>query len=204
MERVCSSGCSCGAPRVSVAARGGEGDVRGGNEPMRIFGSGRGLRFVCGARCVWSSWQAPTDCVEEGLEAALEHLGEGLLGRVLVRAAEHRVLQDVGHARRVAHGRAERDAEHLMCERCAVDAAKTRSRGRVQAGARRDRDGRASARGGERARNRGRCWRPRVDAAPLNVRTWREPGSLAQAQRDTLFSSSAWAETTSAPDLLWR
>ena len=52
--------------------------------------------------------------VQEGLERSLEQFHERLAHRVLVRAAEHRVLQDVGHARGILGRRAERDAEDLV------------------------------------------------------------------------------------------
>ena len=41
--------------------------------------------------------------VEEGLERALEQLCKGLLGRVLVAATQHAVLENMRHAGRVGH-----------------------------------------------------------------------------------------------------
>lgn len=51
--------------------------------------------------------------VQESLQGPLEQVHEGLLDGVLAAAAEHRVLQDVGNARRVFRGRSERYAEYL-------------------------------------------------------------------------------------------
>mmetsp|Transcript_56405 Transcript_56405/g.155014 ORF Transcript_56405/g.155014 Transcript_56405/m.155014 type:complete len:276 (+) Transcript_56405:288-1115(+) len=52
--------------------------------------------------------------VEERLQRALEQLDERLLGRVLVRTAQHRVLENVRHASRIGDGRREDDAEDLV------------------------------------------------------------------------------------------
>ncbi len=52
--------------------------------------------------------------VQEGVERALDQLDKGLLDRVLVGAAEHRVLQDVRQPRRILGGGAEGDPEHLV------------------------------------------------------------------------------------------
>ena len=52
--------------------------------------------------------------VEEGLERALEQLHEGLLDRIFGRAAEHGMLQDVGHARGIRGRGAEAHAEALV------------------------------------------------------------------------------------------
>ena len=52
--------------------------------------------------------------VDEGVERGLDELHEGLLHGVLARAAQHAVLEDVRHARRVGHRRAEDDAEDLV------------------------------------------------------------------------------------------
>ena len=52
--------------------------------------------------------------VEKGVQRPLEQLHEGLLERILLRAAQHRVFQDVGNTGRVGRRRAERDAEDLV------------------------------------------------------------------------------------------
>ena len=52
--------------------------------------------------------------VEKGIERPLEQLDERLLHRVFAGAAQHGVLHDMGHARRIGHRRAEIDAEHLV------------------------------------------------------------------------------------------
>ena len=52
--------------------------------------------------------------IEEGVERALDELDERLLERVLARAAERRVLNDVRDARIVDRRRTERDREDLI------------------------------------------------------------------------------------------
>ena len=52
--------------------------------------------------------------VEEGVERALHQFLKGVLDRVAPRAAEHGVLEDVGHAGGIAGGGAEGDGEDLV------------------------------------------------------------------------------------------
>jgi hypothetical protein len=52
--------------------------------------------------------------VQEGLQGPLEQVHEGLLDRVLARAAQHGVFKDVRHARGIGRRRADRDAENLV------------------------------------------------------------------------------------------
>lgn len=52
--------------------------------------------------------------VEEGLERALEQLHEGFLDRIFVRAAEHGMFQDVGHAVESVGGVRKLTPKHLF------------------------------------------------------------------------------------------
>lgn len=54
------------------------------------------------------------ESVEESLKGPFEQVHERLLHRVLAAAAQHRVLEDVGHASRVFRGGSEGYPEHLM------------------------------------------------------------------------------------------
>eukprot|EP00958_Prasinococcus_capsulatus_P026167 scaffold4659_cov352-Prasinococcus_capsulatus_cf.AAC.1 len=52
--------------------------------------------------------------IQERVQGALDQLHKGLLHRVLARAAEYGVLEDVRQARGVLRRRAQHDAEHLV------------------------------------------------------------------------------------------
>mmetsp|Transcript_54400 Transcript_54400/g.140542 ORF Transcript_54400/g.140542 Transcript_54400/m.140542 type:complete len:1111 (-) Transcript_54400:87-3419(-) len=92
--------------RVALRARVQHGVQVDVDEVVEVLGVLRGDRV---ARAV-----GVRERVQERLQRSLEQLDERLLARVLVGAAEDRVLENVRHARRVGHGRAEDDAEDLV------------------------------------------------------------------------------------------
>lgn len=72
-----------------------------------------------GRRCRSLTQRSPATCTCEGVhecgQGAVEHLEERVSAGILLRATQHRVLQDVWDPRAVQGGRSELDAGRQRC-----------------------------------------------------------------------------------------